>query len=104
MEHPSPSSKNGGDGVGTTFLDEHFIDTAKAQEYRLKISKTAWTTLSTREQTSLQEVTHMLTGDDQDLGAAYTQAVLIVNYVNQRANINADPTLLLPDEAYRFWY
>jgi len=52
----------------------------------------------------MQKVAHKVAGDDSELVAAYSQALLVINYVNQRANIHTDPTVLLPEDSYRFWY
>ncbi|HSX16082.1 MAG TPA: hypothetical protein VLF40_04790 [Candidatus Saccharimonadales bacterium] len=96
-------SKNTG-GAGVIILDDFLAISDQANEFRKKISRTAWNRLSAVEQAALKEAATMVTGNDEDLQALYTEAVLIVNHMHHQAQPHSDPAKLLAAEHYRFWY
>ena len=93
------TSNNGG-----IILDNSLADSTKGREYRQAISETAWNELTEQERVSLSQVSRTVAGNDPELSAAYSQAMLIVGYVHRHTNIDSNPVVMLPAEHYRFWH
>ena len=99
--HYTPDNE-AGDAV-VLALDDRLTESEKAKEYRRRITTMAWSKLPATHKKSLQNAAKTVAAGDRDLEAIYSQSVLIIDHVNQRANINTDPTTLLPADQYRFW-
>ncbi len=84
-------------------LDDRLTESAKVIEYRREITAMAWKKLPGPHKKSLQNTAKTLAGNDAELEAIYSQSVLIIDHMNQRATINTDPNALLPADQYRFW-
>jgi len=103
MSNPHHAPDNTAGDTAVLALDDRLTESERAREYRRNITTMAWKKLPTSHKKSLQNAAKTVAAGDRDLEAVYSQSVLIIDHVNQRANINTDPSKLLPADQYRFW-